>query len=104
MPQGIKGTGLQRDQVETALHTHGSLRAAARALDVPAGTMLRRASELGVRSDNPGGSKPDVSDEAVRLALQSSTTRVQAALSLNLARSSLYSRLKTWKKRAGHVA
>ena len=104
MPQGLKNSGLQRDQIQAALELHGSLRAAARALGVPAGTMLRRASELGIRSDNPGGSKPNVSDEAVRQALETSPTRVQAALSLGLARSSLYSRLNTWKKRGEHAS
>jgi hypothetical protein len=51
------------DDVQSALLNHGSLRAAARALNVPAGTVLRIASTYNIRSSARGG-RPKTRDLA----------------------------------------
>ena len=98
MPQGRKNSGLTREFIESALATNGSLRAVARAYRISPGSILRRAAELNVRSANPGGATSTISDERFLAVLATSATRTEAAKTLNLARSSLYSRIASMRK------
>jgi excisionase family DNA binding protein len=86
-------TKVEPETIRLLLPAHKSLRGVARALGVPAGTVLALASNHKIKSANPGGRPAKFSADELEAAMGRTDSVTSAAHLLGCSRQAIYHRL-----------